>query len=113
MRSASTASRSGASPGRTTMLGRGRRDPVWFRADGIDAPLRPEFQARTLVDASPVLQFFVTAARRRAARRHKRSDEMTSHPILRIARPTNDIDVLLPFYCDGLGLSVLGAFADH
>ena len=32
---------------------------------------------------------------------------------LRIARPTNDIDALLPFYMDGLGLSVLVRFEDH
>jgi hypothetical protein len=34
-------------------------------------------------------------------------------PILRIARPTDDIDALLPFCCDGLGLDVLGHFEDH
>jgi catechol 2,3-dioxygenase-like lactoylglutathione lyase family enzyme len=32
---------------------------------------------------------------------------------LRIARPTNDIDALLPFYSHGLGLSVLYSFKDH
>jgi catechol 2,3-dioxygenase-like lactoylglutathione lyase family enzyme len=37
----------------------------------------------------------------------------TFHPVLRIARPTDDIERLLPFYCDGLGLSVLGRFTDH
>ncbi|KAL2019637.1 hypothetical protein VTK56DRAFT_9452 [Thermocarpiscus australiensis] len=35
----------------------------------------------------------------------------TAH--LRIARPTNDIDALLPFYRDGLGFEVLLTFADH
>lgn len=34
-------------------------------------------------------------------------------PMLRIARPTDDINALLPFYRDGLGLSVLGHFEDH
>ena len=34
-------------------------------------------------------------------------------PTLRIARPTDSIDALLPFYRDGLGLSVLGHFDDH
>ena len=34
-------------------------------------------------------------------------------PILRVARPTDNIDALLPFYRDGLGLSVLGRFEDH
>ncbi|KAK0719899.1 Glyoxalase/Bleomycin resistance protein/Dihydroxybiphenyl dioxygenase [Lasiosphaeris hirsuta] len=32
---------------------------------------------------------------------------------LRIARPTNDIDALLPFYRDGLGFTVVGSFTDH
>lgn len=32
---------------------------------------------------------------------------------LRVARPTNDIDRLLPFYRDGLGFEVLGRFAEH
>lgn len=36
-----------------------------------------------------------------------------THPILRVARPTDDIDRLLPFYRDGLGLSVLSSFTDH
>jgi catechol 2,3-dioxygenase-like lactoylglutathione lyase family enzyme len=35
----------------------------------------------------------------------------TAH--IRIARPTDDIDKLLPFYRDGLGFEVLGSFADH
>ena len=34
-------------------------------------------------------------------------------PTLRIARPTDDIDALLPFYRDGLGLEVLAHFEDH
>jgi catechol 2,3-dioxygenase-like lactoylglutathione lyase family enzyme len=34
-------------------------------------------------------------------------------PILRVARPSDDIDALLPFYCDGLGLRVLYRFEDH
>ncbi|KXX76540.1 Uncharacterized protein YycE [Madurella mycetomatis] len=32
---------------------------------------------------------------------------------LRIARPTDDLDRLLPFYRDGLGFEVLGSFTDH
>jgi len=35
----------------------------------------------------------------------------TAH--VRIARPTDDIDALLPFYRDGLGFEVVGSFADH
>lgn len=34
-------------------------------------------------------------------------------PTLRIARPTNSIDALLPFYRDGLGFKVLTRFDDH
>ncbi|HEY2873046.1 MAG TPA: VOC family protein [Reyranella sp.] len=34
-------------------------------------------------------------------------------PVLRVARPSDDIDVLLPFYCNGLGLTVLYHFEDH
>lgn len=36
-----------------------------------------------------------------------------SMPVLRIARPTDNIGALLPFYRDGLGLEVLGHFEDH
>ncbi|KAK0626400.1 hypothetical protein B0T14DRAFT_424224 [Immersiella caudata] len=32
---------------------------------------------------------------------------------LRIARPTNNIEALLPFYRDGLGFDIVGQFADH
>ena len=34
-------------------------------------------------------------------------------PILRGARPSDDIDALMSFYCDGLGLKVLFRFAGH
>jgi len=34
-------------------------------------------------------------------------------PTLRVARPTDDIDALLPFYVDGLGFQVLARFSDH
>ncbi len=34
-------------------------------------------------------------------------------PTLRVARPTDDIDALLPFYVDGLGFQVLTRFEDH
>ncbi|PTX54357.1 glyoxalase/bleomycin resistance protein/dioxygenase superfamily protein [Litoreibacter ponti] len=34
-------------------------------------------------------------------------------PTLRVARPTENIANLLPFYRDGLGLSVLYEFRDH
>src|ERR1700754_2449513 len=34
-------------------------------------------------------------------------------PVLRVARPSDDIDALLPFYRDGLGLTVLYRFEDH
>ena len=32
---------------------------------------------------------------------------------LRVAWASDDLDALVPFYRDGLGLSVLGRFADH
>lgn len=32
---------------------------------------------------------------------------------LRVARPTDDIDALLPFYREGLGMNVLYSFKDH
>lgn len=38
---------------------------------------------------------------------------MNSAPVLRVARPTNDLAKLRGFYCDGLGFDVLGEFADH
>ncbi|MGP1256716.1 MAG: VOC family protein [Kiloniellales bacterium] len=34
-------------------------------------------------------------------------------PILRVARPTDNLDALLPFYRDGLGLDVLFRFENH
>ncbi len=34
-------------------------------------------------------------------------------PILRVARPTNNLAALLPFYRDGLGLVELASFVDH
>jgi len=34
-------------------------------------------------------------------------------PILRVARPSDDLEALLPFYRDGLGMDVLYRFEDH
>ena len=34
-------------------------------------------------------------------------------PILRAARPTDDLDALLPFYIDGLGFEILYRFGGH
>ena len=36
-----------------------------------------------------------------------------NQPHLRVARPTDNIMALLPFYCDGLGLDLLASFEDH
>ncbi|KAI0390145.1 prolyl endopeptidase [Xylariaceae sp. FL0594] len=36
-----------------------------------------------------------------------------AQPILRIARPTDDLDAVVRFYVDGLGFSVAGSFEDH
>ena len=38
---------------------------------------------------------------------------MTNPPKLRVARPSDNLDALLPFYRDGLGLSLLRRFEDH
>jgi len=38
---------------------------------------------------------------------------MDAGTTLRIARPSDDLDALLPFYRDGLGLEVLYRFEDH
>jgi catechol 2,3-dioxygenase-like lactoylglutathione lyase family enzyme len=38
---------------------------------------------------------------------------MDNLPTLRVARPSDDLDALLPFYRDGLGLSILYRFEDH
>jgi catechol 2,3-dioxygenase-like lactoylglutathione lyase family enzyme len=38
---------------------------------------------------------------------------MASVPILRVARPTDDVEAMLPFYRDGLGFDILFRFADH
>lgn len=38
---------------------------------------------------------------------------MTTFPTLRVARPTDDLEALLPFYRDGLGLEVIYRFEDH
>jgi catechol 2,3-dioxygenase-like lactoylglutathione lyase family enzyme len=38
---------------------------------------------------------------------------MTAFPTLRIARPSDELDALIPFYRDGLGLEVLYRFTDH
>jgi catechol 2,3-dioxygenase-like lactoylglutathione lyase family enzyme len=38
---------------------------------------------------------------------------MDSIPTLRIARPSDDLDALIPFYRDGLGLQILYRFEDH
>ena len=37
----------------------------------------------------------------------------TAAPILRVARPTDDVGALLPFYVDGLGFSILYRFEGH
>lgn len=34
-------------------------------------------------------------------------------PVLRVARPTNDMEMVLKFYCDGVGLDVIYEFHDH
>lgn len=38
---------------------------------------------------------------------------MATVPVLRVARPTDNLEALLPFYERGLGLAVLCRFEDH
>jgi hypothetical protein len=38
---------------------------------------------------------------------------MTAFPIIRIARPSDNLAALIPFYRDGLGLDILYQFEDH
>ena len=38
---------------------------------------------------------------------------MTNETVLRVARPTDHLDEVIRFYTDGIGLTVLGSFADH
>lgn len=38
---------------------------------------------------------------------------MTTFPTMRVARPSDDLESLLPFYRDGLGLDILYRFAEH
>jgi catechol 2,3-dioxygenase-like lactoylglutathione lyase family enzyme len=38
---------------------------------------------------------------------------MNRTPTLRVARPSDDLEALLPFYRDGLGLTLLARFDDH
>jgi catechol 2,3-dioxygenase-like lactoylglutathione lyase family enzyme len=38
---------------------------------------------------------------------------MVTFPTLRVARPTDNLEALIPFYRDGLGLDVLYRFHDH
>jgi catechol 2,3-dioxygenase-like lactoylglutathione lyase family enzyme len=38
---------------------------------------------------------------------------MSEAVTLRVARPSDNLDALLPFYCDGLGLAILSRFKDH
>jgi len=38
---------------------------------------------------------------------------MTKAPVLRVARPSDDLEALLRFYQKGLGLAVLSHFEDH
>lgn len=38
---------------------------------------------------------------------------MNSKTILRVARPTDQYEAVIRFYTEGLGLSVIGSFANH
>jgi catechol 2,3-dioxygenase-like lactoylglutathione lyase family enzyme len=36
-----------------------------------------------------------------------------SSPVLRVARPSDNLEPLIRFYCDGLGMALLERFEDH
>jgi catechol 2,3-dioxygenase-like lactoylglutathione lyase family enzyme len=38
---------------------------------------------------------------------------MENLPVIRFARPSDDLEALIPFYRDGLGFEILGRFEDH
>ena len=38
---------------------------------------------------------------------------MINVPTLRVARATDDLEALIPFYCEGLGLEILYRFEEH
>jgi len=38
---------------------------------------------------------------------------MENLPVIRFARPSDDLDALIAFYRDGLGFEILGHFQDH
>lgn len=38
---------------------------------------------------------------------------MENLPVIRFARPSDDLEALIPFYRDGLGFEILGHFEDH
>jgi hypothetical protein len=38
---------------------------------------------------------------------------MSEAPRMRVARPSDDLGALIPFYRDGLGLEILGSFEGH
>ncbi len=38
---------------------------------------------------------------------------MTPQTKLRVARPTDRLEEVVRFYCEGVGLEILGSFADH
>lgn len=38
---------------------------------------------------------------------------MSGQPILRVARPSDNLEALVPFYQDGLGIKLLSRFQDH
>lgn len=52
----------------------------------------------------------VTCSRSEAERK---VPPMNALPTLRVARPTDDTEALVPFYRDGLGFDVLYRFTDH
>ena len=79
--------------------------PTPIRADGRDPPviqIAPYF-----ADAGNDIESLSD----RTVQLEGRS--MNLHPTLRVARPSDDLDALLAFYCEGLGLELLYRFENH
>jgi catechol 2,3-dioxygenase-like lactoylglutathione lyase family enzyme len=83
------------------------------RGEGLARPI-PQFRSVEMGAGNKTRVATVFCGNRRSRRQGSsgKAYPLTS-PILRVARPTDNIDRLLPFYHDGLGLHVLYRFQGH
>jgi hypothetical protein len=57
-----------------------------------------------ILDLTPFSQF----------KRYTKSEiDMDKSTVLRVARPTDNLDKIVKMYCDGLGFKILASFKDH